>query len=1272
MEYALIGFIFVLHIYTYAMRLLKLILLLLFSSHLLLAQWQGDVGKYEILTDSLQLNAPSDASGVAYLSKPSTIIEDATWELQVKMQFNPSGSNYASIYVVADKSDFSGNGYYVKIGGSDDEVSLFRKDGNTHTKIIDGMDDRLDLSIVNVKIKLTRSNGVWVLYSDTDNSGYQQEGQISDLNYLTSAYFGVESTYTKTRYKHFSFAHFSTSGTAFVDVIPPRLDSIVCLTKYQCYLYFNEVVNVNEISRQGIQAKDIKIDNKRVAATFDFPFTENDSTPVYIDVKDTSNNALLLTTNVYYKSFIILFATMQSADTLRFSVSKPVADILTTSVVLDGQLPNSIFEFEKSWFASFNTPIPERKKVSLTIKDILDYNGDTITRYESKVSFLKVGKSDIVINELMPDPSPKIGSLPEVEYLELYNTTDYEIDLTDWLLQRDNSTKYLLPSSRIRANGYLLIGSEAAMDSFPDVENKIAMSSFPSLVNSGMTLVLKSDKEELIDSLTYNVSWHNSIAKNGGYSLARIDVNGSSEESNFMSSCSPNGGTPGGQNCDLAPRLDVAQILTRYSAILYFNEAINVNNVNYRGKPARSIIEDKTSVRIIFEDEFEERDSNLLSFSVQDINANLYEDSINLYYTPFEVLSSEMDDATHLHFTLSKIASQVDPTAIKLDGLTPNSVILDSGIYIASFSNPIKNRTTVSLEIQDLLDENGDTLIYYSDDISFFIPELGDILFTELMPDPSPVVSNLPDAEYIELYNNSDFSINIEGWYLLKEEKKYMLPSAQLSSQEYIILMASSSLFDFPDSISAFVMASFPSLNNTSMSLQLVSPDGIMVDFVDYDKNWHEDAFKGDGGFSLERIDVLNPSQQNNWISSCSINGGTPGFRNCVAADNPDYDPPFVLSAYALDNSWIMLELSEPILITELTQLKHYELSEGKTIITALPLGDLAVSEKIMLGLSSSLADEQVYELSVMDIADLSKNVLEESIHNIAICSLPKSSDIVINEIMYAPLSGEVEYVEIYNTSNKPFDLSQIRITKPDDDASWSAGKPLTRAPELLLPHSYLALSTDIETLTTQYSIESSSIKEVTSMYSLPNEAGAVALLLSNATVIDVLHYDDEWHSPLLNSTKGVALERINTSAPTNEPTNWFSASSLVNYGTPGAENSQALKSGVVANQVSTLISPEVFTPDGDGFNDFTTIKLDEKYEAGTVRILIFNHRGMVVKELVNNALIGSYNSIRWDGTDDTGTRCPMGSYIVWVEIITPDGDVIVERIECVVSVRLR
>ena len=101
-----------------------------------LNNWFGDTAFFE--TDSnqrLHLNAPSVANS-AFLWHPSDAIFNGVWEFYVQMDFNPSGSNYSLVHLCVDENN---NGYFVKIGGAEDAVSLYRNSNGDATKIMRGL-----------------------------------------------------------------------------------------------------------------------------------------------------------------------------------------------------------------------------------------------------------------------------------------------------------------------------------------------------------------------------------------------------------------------------------------------------------------------------------------------------------------------------------------------------------------------------------------------------------------------------------------------------------------------------------------------------------------------------------------------------------------------------------------------------------------------------------------------------------------------------------------------------------------------------------------------------------------------------------------------------------------------------------------------------------------------------------------------------------------------------------------------------------------------------
>ncbi|MEX1055492.1 MAG: hypothetical protein WED81_05650, partial [Rhodothermales bacterium] len=79
-------------------------------------------------------------------------------------------------------------------------------------------------------------------------------------------------------------------------------------------------------------------------------------------------------------------------------------------------------------------------------------------------------------------------------------------------------------------------------------------------------------------------------------------------------------------------------------------------------------------------------------------------------------------------------------------------------------------------------------------------------------------------------------------------------------------------------------------LRNDGDRIRLHRPDGLVVDDLRYDPEWHHPRLAVSRGVSLERVDPRGPSNRSdNWTTSVAPEGGTPGRDNSVIAN---FDPP--------------------------------------------------------------------------------------------------------------------------------------------------------------------------------------------------------------------------------------------------------------------------------------------------------------------------------------------------------------------------------------------
>lgn len=176
----------------------------------------------------------------------------------------------------------------------------------------------------------------------------------------------------------------------------------------------------------------------------------------------------------------------------------------------------------------------------------------------------KIKRNDVLIDEIMADPTPVIG-LPPVEYVELYNRTEGELLLKGWKLQLGRTQKNL-PDMLLSSHGFAVIAAAAGADLLQIYCDTVYILSSLSITDGGQELTLYNNYDEVIHLVKFSSSWHRqTIKKDGGWSLEMIDPdNPCAGEENWDSSCDANGGTPGlansvaMQNPDIVPPVIIA------------------------------------------------------------------------------------------------------------------------------------------------------------------------------------------------------------------------------------------------------------------------------------------------------------------------------------------------------------------------------------------------------------------------------------------------------------------------------------------------------------------------------------------------------------------------------------------------------------------------------------------------------------------------------------------------------------------------------------------
>jgi hypothetical protein len=218
-----------------------------------LPSWSGDDSVFTVLDVSGNKRLRSNkliANSSYYLSTPSITSNEGQWEFFVNLQFNTSSANYVDFYLMADNQNLlntSLSGYFVRIGGTTDEISLYKKVSGTNTKIIDGVDGITNFSPNQLKIKVTKTiSGDWKLERDNTGTGnaYVQEGIINDLTINTSLYFGISITQSTASFFQKHFFDDIYVGPIILDITPPQMVSVTPVGPQAVDVLFNEPLEI--------------------------------------------------------------------------------------------------------------------------------------------------------------------------------------------------------------------------------------------------------------------------------------------------------------------------------------------------------------------------------------------------------------------------------------------------------------------------------------------------------------------------------------------------------------------------------------------------------------------------------------------------------------------------------------------------------------------------------------------------------------------------------------------------------------------------------------------------------------------------------------------------------------------------------------------------------------------------------------------------------------------------------------------------------------------
>lgn len=432
---------------------------------------------------------------------------------------------------------------------------------------------------------------------------------------------------------------------------------------------------------------------------------------------------------------------------------------------------------------------------------------------------------DVVIDEIMADPTPQIG-LPNAEWIELRNTTNAAINLSGWRIGDASGTSGAMPPFNLLPDSCVVICTASATASLAVFGNTISVTSFPSLDNNGEEIYLRSPNGRTIHAVAYSIDWFNNAVKgDGGWTLEMIDTkNPCGGGNNWKGSTDAKGGTPSKINA------------------------------------ANGTIKDADGPRL------------LRGFATDAFNFTL------VFNEPLDSLKA----ATVANYSISDgLGTPLNAICIaplfNRVSLRVGSAIIANKIYTATVTNIsdcIGNTIANGNACKFGLASAPDSMSVIINEI-LFNPKPNGVDYVELLNRGNKIIN----LKNIILANRGSTGVigslknfNADDYLLFPGEYIVATEDATVTKNGYLAKNAEALI----------VVAAMPSYPDDKGTVVLLDITGKIIDELKYDAKWHFALVDNDEGISLERIDPNKPTNDaNNWTSAASTVGyGTPTYLN--------------------------------------------------------------------------------------------------------------------------------------------------------------------------------------------------------------------------------------------------------------------------------------------------------------------------------------------------------------------------------------------------------
>lgn len=412
--------------------------------------------------------------------------------------------------------------------------------------------------------------------------------------------------------------------------------------------------------------------------------------------------------------------------------------------------------------------------------------------------------------------------------------------------------------------------------------------------------------------------------------------------------------------------------------------------------------------------------------------------------------------------------------------------------------------------------------------------EIGDVLINEFLKDPPPG-TGIP--EYVEIMNVTNKVLNLKNWEIGDNSNFTTLTENDFVLHPDTFLVLTNNPEDLKSVFGGIFTldVSLPTLNNSTDQIRIKTGEGNPVDSLEYNTDW------GGVDVALERRGIeVSSTLKANWGDSPAEFGGTPGKVNEV---EPDRDAPDILNYQILSDFNIQLIFSEQILDSSASNIENFELTNplsASPILLRPSIVEFASPNTIRLTF-----DQELFELNLLEIfnqTDVFGNTNDRiSIEfEYVVTTQAQEGEVKITEFAYDAPEGFSEFVEIFNPTEKNFDLQGWTF----NDNSRNP-KRISNTSFFLKAGEYAILAPD-STIIENFGEKK--LLDIPGFPALNNSTDALVMRNQDGVLMDSLTFTSSWGG------NEVSLERRSVDFPAIYYENWGDSPSE-NGGTPGSAN---------------------------------------------------------------------------------------------------------------------